>query len=361
MLRVVVAALLLAAATLATVDLADLVGAVYTMSSSLERFTPTYVFEIDGCNVLVYVVNSTMENSPLLTAERNYPVFYPRNMTPRPLTSVELEKLLDALFQALGPSAEAEYVVRTNSTLWWTNIRPEVLHVEARNVTQLVEEVRKAVKADFYLSATDAIEALERGAEQVAFLYQVKWRGRDLVAAFQHLMIASLEVKTVNLSAAVETLKKAREAAGELWNNVGVGLWYGPYFVPADTAIALTEATWRLEDELGNVWEFIDEEGRVRRVWGFVNIVVNEVGPVYVVFPYPNGTMPDRATAERLVRRFVELSSFCKSPLVVEFWPRPEFKPPSMEHSQPLWPYVAAVGAALAVAVGLLVLVRRRK
>jgi len=80
-----------------------------------------------------------------------------------------------------------------------------------------------------------------------------------------------------------------------------------------------------------------------------------------VIIPYPNGTAPDSATAERIVRRFVELSSYCESPLVVEFWPKTEPEPVLPVGLPPLWPYAAAVGAALAVAVGLLVLTRRRK
>jgi hypothetical protein len=42
-----------------------------------------------------------------------------------------------------------------------------------------------------------------------------------------------------------------------------------------------------------------------------------------LVFPYPNGSAPpDRATAEKVVRRFIELAGVCRSPMVVEFWPK---------------------------------------
>jgi len=142
-----------------------------------------------------------------------------------------------------------------------------------------------------------------------------------------------------------------------------VKLWHGPYLIPDDVAfrLALENAARNLEFEHGKVWEFRDEEGRVKRVLGYIRIFVDEVGPLYVVFPYPNGVAPDRAVAERLVRRFVELSGYCEDPLVVEFWPWPEYNPVLMVGMPPLWPYIAAVGAALAVAVGLLVLTRRRK
>jgi len=63
----VVAALLLAAAALAAVDLSGLVDVVFNTTSPLERFAPTYVLEIDGCKALVYMVDPTLKNSPLET------------------------------------------------------------------------------------------------------------------------------------------------------------------------------------------------------------------------------------------------------------------------------------------------------
>jgi len=489
MFRVVATVLLLAAAALAAVDLRDLVDIVYNRTSPLERLTPTYVFEVDGCRVLVYVADPALKNSPM-TAHQTYDeVHFPRNTTLRSLTSAEVEKLLDALFQSLGPSAEAEVVVRTNFKWWCTErrseglrsetkdvaqlaeevrravetgsaervivagtnfkwscekIRPEVSHVEAKdaarpaeeargavevgsaraeavalsnstwrcvkaddgdlrieikNVTQLAEELHRAVESenvtdmtvdgadfslwctrmslkllrvdarsaaqlaeearraagvDFYLGAADAQEALKRGAEPAAFLSLVKWQRGDIVVYFvQDRSSARLEVWTANLSAAVEALEEAREAAGEVWNSVEVKLWHGPYLISDDARSALIKATLVLEEELGKVWKFRDEEGQARQVRGTVDFFIGGVGPSYVIFPYPNGTVLDKTTAERLVRRFVELSGFCKSPLVVEFWPRPGLEP------QPLWQYAVAV--ALAVAVGLFVLTRRRR
>ena len=356
MLRVV-AALLLATVALAAVDLTGLVDFAYNTTSPLERFPPTYVVEVDGCRVLVYVVDPTLENSSRVTR------ILSRKETLRPLTSAEVEKLLDALFQALGPSVRAEVGVGTRFAVWYSVQRYEVLHIEARNVTQLAEEARKAVEADFYLGAADAEEALlKKRAEQVAHLYLVEWRRGDLVAYFiQDTSSAELKVYTANFSAAVEALRKAREAAGELWNSVEVWLWHGPYLISDDEAEALSKAARMLEMEHGEVWEFIDEEGRVRRVWGIVDIFVGRVGPAYVVFPYPSGVVPDKATVERLVRRFVELSGFCKTPLVVEFRPKPELKPQPMEHSPPLWPYAVAIATIAAINIGFVVFARRRK
>ena len=102
MLRVAVA-LLLAAAALAAVDLSGFVDVVYNRSSPLERFAPTYVFEVDGCRVLVYVANFTLNNSPLTAPSMLDEVYYFRNTTVRPLTSAEIEKLLNQ--RPRGPSA----------------------------------------------------------------------------------------------------------------------------------------------------------------------------------------------------------------------------------------------------------------
>jgi len=347
MLRVAVA-LLLAAAALAAVDLSGLVDVVYNKSSFLERLAPTYVFEVDGCRVLVYVVNS-----PLNMYDE---VRYPRNTTVRLLTSAEVEKLLDALFQALGPSAKAEVAIETKNTKEYRE-----LQVKARNASQLAEEARRAVGAGLYLGAADAQEALEKGARQAAYLRLVEWWRRDLAVIFtQSYSLARLEVMAVNFSSAVEALEKAREAAGEVWNSVRVRLWYGPYLVPDDTRSALTKAALTLEGELG-------------RPDGVILVFsVGNVGPLYVMAPYPNGTAPDRAVAERFVRRFVELSGFCKSPLAVEFLPNTvynpvvvvsptEYSPPPQPNATTIETAAAVIVAAVVVAVVLLVLARQRK
>jgi len=357
MLHVAVA-LLLAAAALAAVDLSSLVDVVYNTTSPLERFAPTYVFEVDGCRVLVYVANFTLKNSPLTAPSMPNAAHYSRNTTARPLTSAEVEKLLNALFQALGPSAKAEVTIETKDAKGYRE-----LHIKARNAAQLAEEARRAVEADFFLGTADAQKALESGAEQAAYLRLVEWWRGDIAVVFvQYDSSAHLEVLAANLSAAVEVLRKAREAAGELWNSVGVGLWYGPYLVPEDEAFreTLRNAAARLENELGTVREIRDERGWVRGAEGIIHLFIGDVGPSYVIFPYPNGTAPDRATAERLVRRFVELSGFCKSQLVVEFWPKTGYELFHKPGASPLPLWIPAVGAAVAAAVALFATRRRR-
>jgi hypothetical protein len=90
------------------------------------------------------------------------------------------------------------------------------------------------------------------------------------------------------------------------------------------------------------------------------------VGPYLLVFPYPNGSAPpDRATAEKVVRRFVELAGVCRSPMVVEFWPKTGYERAtgrrdytSLLVDTPLF-LAAAAGAAVATAA-VLILKKRR-
>jgi len=231
----------------------------------------------------------------------------------------------------------------------------------AKDAAQLAEDARRAVGAGFYFGVVDAQEARKRGEERVAHLHLVMWRRGYLVVLFaQQYTFARLVVATANLSVAVKALEKAREAAGEVWDSVEVFLWHGPYLVPHDSVGALREATQRLEKEIGTMWKFIDEEGQMWEARVVIHITADVMGPLYVVLPYPNGTVLDKATAGRLVRRFVELSGFCKSPLVVEFWPRPGYELPSMEQSPPLWPFTAVGAVVAAVAVSLYMIKKQR-
>jgi len=170
--------------------------------------------------VLVYVADPALMNSPL-TVQMRDEVYYFHKMVLRSLTSAEVERLLDALFQALGPSTEAWVAVWTKYSSWQDEWRYEILHVKAKNVAQLAEEARRAAGVDFYLGAADARETLSKkyetskgAAVEAAYLHQLAWRHGDLIVVFfQNDLSARLEVWTANLSAAVEALKKAREAA----------------------------------------------------------------------------------------------------------------------------------------------------
>lgn len=133
-------------------------------------------------------------------------------------------------------------------------------------------------------------------------------------------------------------------------------MWLGSYFTKVNET-ALRNAAMQLEREMGTFKEIKDRYGRLLGVEGVIDIFMGSVGPVYLIFPFPNGTAPDKATMEKVVERFVELSGWCQSPIVAEFWPKtgidllPPVDPP------PLLPIAVATMAALAIAFGL---VKRR-
>jgi len=87
-----------------------------------------------------------------------------------------------------------------------------------------------------------------------------------------------------------------------------------------------------------------------------------------LVFPYPNGSAPpDRVTAEKVVRRFIQLAGVCRSPMVAEFWPKTGYEwatgrrdyTPLLVADTPLFLAVAAGAAAVATAA-VLILKKRR-
>jgi len=145
---------------------------------------------------------------------------------------------------------------------------------------------------------------------------------------------------------------------------VQVTLKHGPYLLPNDETFrtALINATKTIEEELGTVREVRNMCGHLLGIEGTMHtFALLATGPLYVVFPYPNATAPDKAVAERLVRRFVELSGYCESPLAVELWPKTGIDFLVSECMPRTWLFAiaAAIGVAVAVAVGLLMSKRR--
>jgi hypothetical protein len=73
---------------------------------------------------------------------------------------------------------------------------------------------------------------------------------------------------------------------------------------------------------------------------------------------------PDRVTAEKVVRRFVELAGVCRSPMVVEFWPKTGYEwATGRRDYTPLLvdtPLILAVAAGAAVATAAVFILKRR-
>jgi len=362
--------LLLISAWVVAVDLSGLVDEVFNATSPLERFQPNYVFYVNGCKVLVFITDFDKKNSPL-TAGDITDLHILSNKTSSPLNSTQAERLLDALLKRLGPPskvtvamAHRRVVVEDNSsisvTLEWRD-----LHIAASTARGLREEAERALGEEVLLGPKDVREAIRAGRQEVAYLTDVVWQNKDVrVVITLDLYHTSLDVATADLAKAVELLRDVREEVGPIYDSVRVTLKHGPYFLPRDETFraALINATQTIEKELGTVREVRDVCGHLLGIEGTMHTFAPlATGPLYVVFPFPGGTAPDRATAERLVRRFVELSSFCESPLVVEFWPKTgiDFLVPECMPRTWLFAMVAAVGVAIAVAVGLLMLKRR--
>jgi len=367
-MRWLVLLLALVAAWAVAVDLSGLVDDVINATSPLERFQPNYVFYVNGCKVLVFITDFDKENSPL-TAGSITDLHILNNKSSTPLNSTQAERLLDALLKRLGPPskvtvamAHRRVVVEDNSSIPVT-LEWQYLHIAASTARGLKEEAERALGEEVFLGPKDARDALRAGRQKAAYLWYAVWQKRDVeVVITLDPYYTWLGVATADLAKAVELLRGVKEEAGPVYDLARVSLHHGPYLLPDDEAFrtALIKATQTIEEELGTVRRYWDELGRFRGVEGIMHTFATSTGPLYVVFPYPNGTAPDRAAAERLVRRFVELSGYCESPLVVEFWPKTGFEP-LPAYPQPLWPYVAAVGATVAVAVGLLVFARRRR
>ena len=363
--------LLLTSVWVAAVDLSGLVDDVINATSPLERFQPNYVFYVNGCKVLVFITDFDEKNSPL-TAGNITDLHILSNKSSTPLNSTQAERLLDALLKRLGPPskvtvamAHRRVVVEDNSSIPVTLEWRDLLHIAASTARGLREEAERALGEEVLLGPKDVREAIRAGRQEVAYLADVVWQNKDVrVVITLDLYHTSLDVATADLAKAVELLRGVREEVGPIYDLVRVTLKYGPYLLPRDEKFraALINATQTIEKELGTVREVRDVCGHLLGIEGTMHTFAPlATGPLYVVFPFPGGTVPDRATAERLVRRFVELSGFCESPLVVEFWPKTgiDFLVPECTPRTLLFAIVAAVGAAVAVAVGLLMLKRR--
>ncbi len=364
-IAIILSVALFAAMSLASVNMSSLVDEFFNLTVALERFPPTYVLDVEGCEVYVYVANFTLRNSPLTS----YAYWKAARFSSSSglLSPNETERLVDMLLGMLGP--EVEVVVNmawragandagANATGIPVLQRFKRVNVRAGDVGELLREVGKAVGMKTYLDEKSFLKALagDRAGEGAAMISIINWRGRDLWVRFSQTMAGStaMHVMTSNLSKALALLGDVRRGLGSPYDDMWVQLWYGPYLLGSlneTLAEALRNAAIRLEREMGTVKVYKDRFNRTRAVEGVIDIFLGDVGPLYLIFPYPNGTPPDRATAEKVVRRYIELSGFCRSPVVAEFWPKTGAV--FLRGEAPLpWHYMAvAIAAAAAAAI----------
>jgi len=169
--------------------------------------------------------------------------------------------------------------------------------------------------------------------------------------------VENLVIEATRWEKAFEILSRIGEAAGG--RTPPAYIYITPYWTSEEEVRRVVKVAETLERELGTVRELPNG------VEGTIHVPIfggpGRVGPYMLVFPYPNGSAPpDRATAEKVVRRFVELAGVCRSPMVAEFWPKTGYEwATGRRDYTPLLLAVAAGAAAVATAA-VLILKKRR-
>jgi len=275
---------------------------VYSFTALVEAAKPDFVMDVDGCSVYVYVVRDfETAKTPLLHTG------VPK--TRMPASPMESEEILDAFIKALGPRLKGRVkIYRPDGGL------PEerTVEVDIHNSTELIRALEKALRTPVLRSYPDALKTIKKTEEPAAELLTVEKEVDNVRASF----VFSENVIMISSSSgekAFEILSRISEAAGGRTPTALIAMT--PYWTDEEEVGRLVNAAVTLERELGTVREFPDG------VEGIIHVMrYGHVGPYMLVFPYPNGSAPpDRATAEKVVRRFIELAGVRRSPMVVEF------------------------------------------
>jgi hypothetical protein len=346
--------------------LVALSATAYAQSVVVSNFTalvdvakPDFVMDVDGCSVYVYVVRDfETAKTPLLHTD------VPETSI-MPASPMDSDEILEAFIKALG----------TQLTAYVTFVKPaggledRAVEVSVRNSTGLrraMEEALGASMARNYNEAYSAAIKTQRPAAypvylakkmkdaQVYLFFLGDGKGNDL---FQ---VQKLVIEATRWEKAFEILSQIREAAGG--RTPPAYIYIVPYWIDDEEGRKLVRAAETLERELGTVKKLPNG------VEGTIDVLhYGHVGPYLLVFPYPNGSAPpDRATAEKVVRRFIQLAGVCRSPMVVEFWPKTGYERAtgrrdytSLLVDTPLF-LATAVGAAAVATAAVLILKKRR-
>ena len=335
---------------------------VLNFTALVDVTKPDFVMDVDGCSVYVYVVRDfETAKTPLVNTR------VPR--TRMPASPMESEEILDAFIKALGPRFKA-YV---------TIIKPEgglkdrAVEVSIHSSTELRRAIERALGVDLaknYIEASSAVIKTQRPTAYPESL-AIEMKDAQVFLFFlgggngsKFFQVESLVIEATRWEKAFEILSQIREAAGG--RTPPAHIYITPYWTSEEEVRRLVKAAETLERELGTVRELPNG------VEGTIHVPIfggpGRVGPYFMVFPYPNGSaLPDRATAEKVVRRFIELAGVCRSPMVAEFWPKTGYEwatgrrdyTPLLVADTPLFLAVAAGAAAVATAA-VLILKKRR-
>jgi hypothetical protein len=316
---------------------------VYNFTALVDVAKPDFVMDVDGCSVYVYVVRDfETAKTPLLHTDVP--------MTSMPASPMNSEEILDAFIKALGPRLKGRVkIYKPEGGL------PEkrTVEVDIHNSTELIRALEKALGMPVLRSYPDALNTIRKTEGPAAELLAVEKEVNNVRASFifsENLLVIS----SSSGEKAFEILSRIREAAGGRTPPALIAIT--PYWTDEEEVRRLVNAAMTLERELGTVREFPDG------VEGIIHVMrYGRVGPYLLVFPYPNGSAPpDRATAEKVVKRFVELAGVCRSPMVVEFWPKTGFQRlPERRDQTPLL-LAAAAGAVAVVPIAAMFILKRR-
>jgi len=332
--------------------LVDVAVVVSNFTVIVDVAKPDFVMNVEGCSVYVYVVRDfETAKTPLLHTG------VPK--TRMPASPTDSEEILDAFIKALGPRLTA-YV---------TIIKPEggserrAVEVSIRHSTELRRAIERALGVDLAKNYVEASSAVIKTQRPTAYPDSLAIEMKDTQVYLFFLsggngskffQVEKLVIEATRWEKAFEILSRIGEAAGG--RTPPAYIYIVPCWADDEEGRKLVKAAETLERELGTVREFPDG------VEGIIHIMrYGHVGPYMLVFPYPNGSAPpDRVTAEKVVRRFVELAGVCRSPMVVEFWPKTGYEwATGRRDYTPL--FLAVAAGAVAVATAAVLILKKRR
>jgi len=316
---------------------------VYNFTALVEVAKPDFVMDVNGCSVYVYVVRDfETAKTPLLHTD------VPK--TSMPASPMDSKEILDAFIKALGPRLKGKVkIYKPGDGL------PEdrTVEVDIHNSTELIRVLEKALGMPVLRSYPEALNTVNKTKKPAAELLAVVKEVNNVRASFifsENLLV----ILSSSGEKAFEILSRIREVAGG--RTPPAHIYIAPYWTSEEEVRRVVNATVTLERELGTVKKLPDG------VEGIIHVMTfNRIGPYMLVFPYPNGSAPpDRATAEKVVRRFVELAGVCRSPMVVEFWPKTGYERATGRRDYTPLFLAAAAGAVAVVPVAAMFILKRR-
>ncbi len=268
---------------------------VLNFTAVVDVAKPDFVMDVDGCSVYVYVVrNIETAKTP------SFPIVPETSMPASPMDS---EEILDAFIKALGPRLTAYVtIVEPSGALNYREVE-----ISVRNSTELRRAIEEALGASLARNLDEARSAAIRTQRATAYPEYLAKKMEDAhVYLFfgggngsSFFQVSKLVIEVTQWEKALEVLSRIGEAAGGRTPPAYIHI--APYWADKEEIRRLDNVAMEFYNNV-----FVMSYGRV--------------GPYIVIFTYSSRTaLPDRVTAEKVVRRFIELAGVCRSPMVVEF------------------------------------------